>query len=219
MCLSMSKLFLLNLMELGVTVFRGPDEGVWAELATHALPELLDRVQKISTFPAGPVRELADTLASRAHADDFSPLETEYVRLFIAGPGGIPAPLYESCHQETESRTMGRSALAMRDRLDQAGLVISLDSNEPPDHLTLELEYPSISAPENGPGRPNRRDGEPGSPPKSCSLGCAASAKPLPTPIPIRSSASRPTSSSTCLRPWPGPNPSAAASPPTGAHP
>jgi len=141
MCLSMSKLFLLNLMELGVTVFRGPDEGVWAELATHALPELLDRVQKISTFPAGPVRELADTLASRAHADDFSPLETEYVRLFIAGPGGIPAPLYESCHQETESRTMGRSALAMRDRLDQAGLVISLDSNEPPDHLTLELEY------------------------------------------------------------------------------
>ena len=29
----------------------------------------------------------------------------------------------------------------MRDRLAEAGLEISLDSNEPPDHLALELEY------------------------------------------------------------------------------
>ncbi|WFS62890.1 molecular chaperone TorD family protein [Pseudodesulfovibrio thermohalotolerans] len=141
MSLPMSKLFLLNLMELGVTVFRGPDEQVWAELATHALPELLGRVQKIPEFPAEPVEALAETLASRARSGDFPQLETEYVRLFIAGPGGIPAPLYESCHQDTESRTMGQSALAMRDRLARAGLEISLDSNEPPDHLTLELEY------------------------------------------------------------------------------
>ena len=36
---------------------------------------------------------------------------------------------------------MGDSALAMADRLEVAGLELSLGSNEPLDHLTLELEY------------------------------------------------------------------------------
>ncbi|EGB15805.1 hypothetical protein DND132_2602 [Pseudodesulfovibrio mercurii] len=140
MSISHSKLFLLNVMELCVSVFRGPDEHAWAELATHGVPELLDRVQEIPGFPADPLSALDEALAPYAEAENFSPLEAEYVRLFIAGPGGVPAPLYESCHGP-EGRTMGRSALAMRDRLAEAGLEISLPSNEPPDHLTLELEF------------------------------------------------------------------------------
>jgi TorA-specific chaperone len=132
---------LLNLMELCAAVFRGPDEQGWRELATLGLPELLGRVQDFPEFPADPLHALRDALAPHVEADDFSPLETEYVRLFIAGPGGVPAPLYESCHRGGAARTMGDSALAMRDRLSEAGLEVSLPSNEPPDHLALELEY------------------------------------------------------------------------------
>ena len=141
MTVSDTKIFLLNLMELCVTVFRGPDEATWSAMATSGLPDLLDRVQGIPGFPAGPVKGLAEGLSNCRLAGDFAVLETEYVRLFIAGPGGIPAPLYESCHQKTEPRTMGQSALSMRSRLSDAGLEITLASNEPPDHLTIELEY------------------------------------------------------------------------------
>jgi TorA-specific chaperone len=141
MSISQSKIVLLNLMELCAAVFRGPDEQGWRELATLGLPELLGRVQNFPALPAVPLQDLNAALAPHAEAGDFSPLETEYVRLFIAGPGGVPAPLYESCHLGGASRTMGQSALAMRDRLAEAGLEISLPSNEPPDHLALELEY------------------------------------------------------------------------------
>ncbi|WP_319582388.1 molecular chaperone TorD family protein [uncultured Pseudodesulfovibrio sp.] len=141
MSISQSKIVLLNLMELCAALFRGPDERGWRELATHGLPELLGRVQDFPAFPAAPLKALRDGLAPYVETEDFSPLEAEYVRLFIAGPGGVPAPLYESCHQADAPRTMGQSALAMRDRLTEAGLEISLDSNEPPDHLALELEY------------------------------------------------------------------------------
>ncbi|TDT80557.1 TorA-specific chaperone [Pseudodesulfovibrio indicus] len=141
MPISQSKIVLLNLMELCVAVFRGPGREDWSRLADTALPQLLDHVQAFPGFPSGPLRDMAHALAPLAESGDFSDLETEYVRLFIAGPGGIPAPLYESCHLGNERRTMGRSALDMRDRLAAAGLSVALDSNEPPDHLTLELEY------------------------------------------------------------------------------
>lgn len=141
MSISQSKIVLLNLVELCAALFRGPDEQGWGELATHGLPDLLGRVQDFPAIQAGPLKALRDALSPYAETGDFSPLETEYVRLFIAGPGGVPAPLYESCHLGGAGRTMGQSALAMRDRLAEAGLEISLPSNEPPDHLALELEY------------------------------------------------------------------------------
>lgn len=141
MAVSDTNIFLLDLIELCVAVFRGPDAKTWSELATSGLPDLLDRVQGIPGFPAAPIQGLSDALSTPLKTGDFAPLETEYVRLFIAGPGGIPAPLYQSCHLDTRPRTMGQSALDMRSRLEGAGLEISLPSNEPPDHLTIELEY------------------------------------------------------------------------------
>lgn len=141
MSVAQSKIVLLNLLELCAAVFHGPDEYGWAELTTHGLPELPGRVQDFPVIPAGPLAALDEALAPHAAASDFSALEAEYVRLFIAGPGGVPAPLYQSCHLGGGSRTMGESARAMRDRLAEEGLEVALDSNEPPDHLALELEY------------------------------------------------------------------------------
>jgi len=138
MSVSDTNICLLNTIELCVTVFRGPDAVTWSQIADSGVPDLLGRVQHYSVYPPDSLGGLHNALAS---LDDFAVLEPEFVRLFIAGPGGVPAPLYESCHLGTEVRTMGQSALDMRDRLTEAGLAVSLDSNEPPDHLSIEFEY------------------------------------------------------------------------------
>lgn len=71
-----------------------------------------------------------------------SRLEADYVRLFINNKEGLTAPLYESCYGPGQSRTMGKSALAMRNRLEKAGLKPSGNlAGEPPDHLCIQLEY------------------------------------------------------------------------------
>ncbi|WP_207262745.1 molecular chaperone TorD family protein [Desulfovibrio sp. Huiquan2017] len=141
MSISQSNLFLLKMTELCAAVFRGPSEQEWAQMATHAVPELLDRVQEFPGFPADAITAFGDALASYADIGFFSALEAEYVRLFIAAPGGVPVPLYESCHSNAGRRVMGASSLAMRDRLTEVGLEVGSMSNEPPDHLSLELEY------------------------------------------------------------------------------
>nr|WP_321255050.1 molecular chaperone TorD family protein [uncultured Pseudodesulfovibrio sp.] len=140
MSISQSKLHLLNVLELCVTVFRGPNAEEWANLAKVGVPELLASVQKNPDTFLAPAQCL-NQLSANLSDEDISILETEYVRLFIAGSGGVPAPLYESCHLDTTPRTMGQSALDMQSRLQEAGLEMSLDSNEPADHLTIELEF------------------------------------------------------------------------------
>ncbi len=73
-------------------------------------------------------------------------LEESYVRLFVNAQNGIPAPLYHSCYQDTEQadsqpRLMGEPAGFMRQLFMSKGLSLDNSLNEPPDHLSIELEY------------------------------------------------------------------------------
>jgi putative dimethyl sulfoxide reductase chaperone len=71
-------------------------------------------------------------------------LEEAYVRLFISNRKGIPAPLYASCYEEVLNETaplMGEPAVEMRERFSSKGLSLAGDVAEPPDHLSIELEY------------------------------------------------------------------------------
>lgn len=70
----------------------------------------------------------------------FLALNEEYVRLFISNLNGITAPLFESCYEYENAPLMGPAAIRMKDLLDSAGLDISEDFTEPPDHLCIELE-------------------------------------------------------------------------------
>ncbi|NDV20468.1 hypothetical protein GO013_13715 [Pseudodesulfovibrio sp. JC047] len=140
MSISPSQIYILNLLELCVTIFRGPNSTGWTQLAHAGVPELLRHVQQNPESLKLPIQELGNTLISPKKADT-AELETEYVRLFITSPNGVPAPLYASCHLDTTPRTMGQSAVDMQARLHQAGLEIAMASNEPADHLTIELEY------------------------------------------------------------------------------
>jgi len=132
------RVFLLNNIELLSAIFRGPDSDAWAAIIETGLPELSAHAPKQAGDITRSLQKLQDSLPASTGISD---LETEYVRLFVAGRGGIVAPLYESCHLGDSSQVMGTAALAMQSRLKDCGLEVSLDSNEPPDHIALELEY------------------------------------------------------------------------------
>jgi len=140
------RLFLLDCIELLAVIFRGPDAQTCAGMILEGIPQLVSTnpldephlkaaLENLQASIPGPDR-------GRDAAGRFcSDLEPEYVRLFISAGGGVPAPLYESCHVSQDHAVMGDSALRMRDRLQEAGLEVGGPSNEPPDHLGIELEY------------------------------------------------------------------------------
>lgn len=68
-------------------------------------------------------------------------LNEEYVRLFISHRDGIAAPLYESCYEYENAPLMGPAAVRMKDLFESEGLALADNFNEPPDHLSIELEY------------------------------------------------------------------------------
>ena len=68
-------------------------------------------------------------------------LQITYTRLFVSDRGAVSAPIYQSCYQFDGAPLMGSPALRMRERLASAGLSLSGEGNEPPDHLAVELEY------------------------------------------------------------------------------
>ncbi|MFC1885445.1 molecular chaperone [Thermodesulfobacteriota bacterium] len=71
----------------------------------------------------------------------FSYLESTYVGLFISNRKGVLTPLYHSCHEFEGAPMMGPAAITMKRKLAAVGLKMDVDFNEPPDHLSVELEY------------------------------------------------------------------------------
>jgi TorA-specific chaperone len=96
-------------------------------LKTGADDDLQGIVSILKTFPDG------DSL--------YQHLEEGYVRLFISAKGGITAPLYESCYEFDGAPLMGRAAAEMKERFKTKNLSVADTIQEPPDHLSIELEY------------------------------------------------------------------------------
>ena len=76
----------------------------------------------------------------------YQSLEQSYVRLFINSLDGIAAPLYASCFEPgraagEDAPLMGPPAVMMKERFDSKGLSLGDHIHEPPDHLSIELEY------------------------------------------------------------------------------
>ncbi len=135
---------LLSAIEYYCNVFWGPDPSfcvallrndtfVWARtirrLCRHNFGTLMDgTVSYIKTY--------------NNELELFQDLEVAYVRIFINSNQGIIAPLYHSCYESQDNRVMGEPASMMKQRLASSGLALGEPySTEPPDHLSIELEY------------------------------------------------------------------------------
>lgn len=72
-------------------------------------------------------------------------LEQEYNRLFV-GPGHVHCPPYESVYRRDRPEVemglvMGPSVIDVKRRYSEAGLVVSKDFKDLPDHIAVELEF------------------------------------------------------------------------------
>ncbi|NIQ91170.1 MAG: hypothetical protein GWN93_20040 [Deltaproteobacteria bacterium] len=73
-------------------------------------------------------------------SDDLDLLSLDFSRLFL-GPYKMHAPPYGSVYLDGERQIMGESTLEVRNKYREAGLDISNDFRNPPDHIAAELEF------------------------------------------------------------------------------
>ncbi|MDH3964438.1 MAG: molecular chaperone [Deltaproteobacteria bacterium] len=67
-------------------------------------------------------------------------LAIDFARLFV-GPYSLPAPPYGSVYLEGERKIMGDSTLDVQERYRRAGVELSDNFRDVPDHIAAELEF------------------------------------------------------------------------------
>ncbi len=109
-----------------------PDESAFDNLSVlAACLEALD-----SAAAAHLTKMLAEISAKK----DIDFLAVDYARLFV-GPYTLQAPPYGSVYLEDERRVMGASTADVQKRYRAAGLEVSADFKDAPDHIAAELEF------------------------------------------------------------------------------
>ena len=134
---------LLDGLKIMGQTFWGPSLEACTEMVKNTY---LDRLQSLESVLPGrsfdSLDQIVSTIKSFSDGDSlYGHLEECYVRLFITAKGGIVAPLYESCYEFEGAPLMGRPATEMKKRFEAQGLSVADNIQEPPDHLSIELEY------------------------------------------------------------------------------
>ena len=136
------KVILDGLKIMGQT-FWGPSVVECTEMVKEGYLNRLDSLASVLKTGAGDgLQEIVSILKTFPDGDSlYQHLEEGYVRLFISAKGSITAPLYESCYEFEGAPLMGRAAAEMKERFETKGLSVADTIQEPPDHLSIELEY------------------------------------------------------------------------------
>jgi TorA-specific chaperone len=138
---------LLEILQEMISVFWGPDLKKCTEMLQKPVLDVFDQLASHSNFEnMGALAEIKSILKKFESAEAFfHHLEQAYVRLFISDRTGVTAPLYASCYANIETGEkallMGKAAIDMKSRFESKGLSLSDEIHEPPDHISIELEY------------------------------------------------------------------------------
>jgi putative dimethyl sulfoxide reductase chaperone len=141
------KQYLLEAVRMMSEFFWGPNpkrcRDIFQGNIWEPIEEILPRLNFPEIHPLDTIRSVSNSFPDARTLYDA--LEEEYIRLFISNHHGICTPLYASCYREAipgeTSLLMGEPALEMRRRLESSGLSLDDNIGEPPDHLSIELEY------------------------------------------------------------------------------
>lgn len=113
----------------------------WVDLVQRSKDvwESLGNIPQLNNSDA--IRVFAELLQN--HSPDYleQELESEFVRIFINTRKGVAAPLYHSCYHDDQYLLMKEPSIKMAELLETAGMDIGPDVGEPPDHVSIELEY------------------------------------------------------------------------------
>lgn len=85
-------------------------------------------------------RELLEDVKERAPAR----VGEQYVSLFMAGVAGVPCPPYESSYRDADVAPTGWVLAELDGEYARAGLELAADATEPPDHVSLQLEFMAL---------------------------------------------------------------------------
>ncbi|MGC5328975.1 TorD/DmsD family molecular chaperone [Brevibacillus sp. SYSU BS000544] len=112
------------------------------EQPTENFPELFD-----------PLTECIEGLSPNLHSvvsllridfesqmGDLTQLKVAHAKLFI-GPFEVQAAPYSSVYLEGDRRVMGESTMFAAEQYQLAGVGMTLDYKEPPDHIVVEMEF------------------------------------------------------------------------------
>lgn len=134
---------LLNGLALMSQLYWGPTPELCQDLTTSELAEeLMELGNILQQGSAESAHAMVGSLQAIKDPDQlYAALEPLYVATFINAPGGCTVPLYHSCYENDEGLMMGPPARMMQKRLDMVGLDLEKLGPEPPDHLSVELEY------------------------------------------------------------------------------
>lgn len=80
------------------------------------------------------------TFEYKNHKNRLSALQVDYAKLFV-GPFNLLAAPFGSVYLEKTWQVMGESTIDVFQRYREAGLEITEDFKEPPDHMAVELEF------------------------------------------------------------------------------
>jgi len=120
-CESLSSVFMFL-----SALFRYPDEDIYNTIR-EIIPTFKDFLEEYS--------EGTFTLASRDE------METEYVKLFVANIGGVPAPLYSSVYTDSERLVNRDSTVKLKNLMESTGFAVDSGIKELEDNLYIMLEY------------------------------------------------------------------------------
>jgi TorA-specific chaperone len=138
---------LLELLKEIISIFWGPDLQKCSEILQKPFLYSIDKLAAQTDFwNFETLTEIKSVLNRFASAEGlFHHLEEAYVRLFVSDRKGVTAPLYASCYETIASGEkallMGAPAIDMKKRFESKGLSLSNEIHEPPDHISIELEY------------------------------------------------------------------------------
>ena len=139
---------LLAAIEILSRIFWGPDSEDSPEILQGYYLKSFELLERHIDYQ--PPTILAELKAISARFSDknaiYQYLEQAYVRLFINSREGIAAPLYASAYADGRDSSknaplMGPPAVMMNKLFESKGLTLAGTMHEPPDHLSIELEY------------------------------------------------------------------------------
>ena len=124
-------------------IFWGPDDRFCESVQKGSFLTPFEALSAwVAYTPSDVIDKIRDVIDHHVDVPSFcSDLEEIYVRLFISTRGRLAAPLYQSCYEYENAQLMGVAAGDMQKRFESKGLALAESMNEPPDHLSIELEY------------------------------------------------------------------------------
>ena len=110
--------------------------------ACYYLPEedTLEKLTVLERTLGVACPEAVEPAAMMRDETDLEQLKVDFSRLFV-GPFKLLAPPYGSVYLESGRQVMGASTVDAKNRYQEAGLDISGEVKEAPDHIALELEF------------------------------------------------------------------------------